>query len=371
MVPLARRYLFSDRIRFAISVGGVTFAVLLIVLILALYRGIYDQAGSLAAAAPSNLWVMQAGTPDPMHGASILPNSVLGRLREVPGVAAAQPLLARSMQVGTAPNAGTVALIMAVPKGPLETATADAFGLRLLPENGKIVLSDAVAQDIGAGGGDTVFIGAMPFEVVAADASLVEAPFSSSVFVAPQDAPVLFGHPEAFSFALVATVPGVDPHEVAADIESAIEGTNALTPKEFADVTRREVEEGFLPIVAVLIGVAFVVGLAVIALTIYTSTVERSRDYGVLKAVGAAPRQLFAVVMRQSLVVALTGFASGSALAFVSGKMIQDAVPEFATIYRWQDIVAVFGAALVMSAVAAVVPIRRVASIDPAAVFRA
>jgi len=125
------------------------------------------------------------------------------------------------------------------------------------------------------------------------------------------------------------------------------------------------------PIVAVLIVVAFVVGLAVIALTIYTSTVERVRDYGVLKAVGASPRQLFAVVVRQSVVVAVLGYALGTILAFVTGKAIQDAVPEFATIYRWQDLAAVFGAALVMSIIAAVVPIRRVASVDPAIVFRA
>jgi putative ABC transport system permease protein len=111
--------------------------------------------------------------------------------------------------------------------------------------------------------------------------------------------------------------------------------------------------------------------LAVIALTIYTSTVERVRDYGVLKAVGASPRQLFTVVLRQSIAVALIGFASGSLLALAAGKLIQDSVPEFATLYRWQDILAVFGAVLVMSALAAVVPIRRVARVDPAMVFRA
>jgi putative ABC transport system permease protein len=58
-------------------------------------------------------------------------------------------------------------------------------------------------------------------------------------------------------------------------------------------------------------------------------------------------------------------------LGFIAGKLIQDSVPEFATLYRWQDLLAVFGAALVMSALAAVVPVRRVARIDPAVVFRA
>lgn len=73
MVPISRRYLLSDRLRFGISAGGVAFAVVLIVLMLALYQGIYDRAGRLAAAAPSDLWVTQAGVPDPSHGASIYP----------------------------------------------------------------------------------------------------------------------------------------------------------------------------------------------------------------------------------------------------------------------------------------------------------
>jgi putative ABC transport system permease protein len=365
MVPLARRYLFSDRIRFAISAGGVTFAVLLIVMIQALYQGLSDQAGRIATAAPSDLWVMQAGTPDPSHGASILPNSVLSDLQEVPGVAAAQPLLGRTMQVGSEP----FAFVMAVPEGPFQARTIKAFGPRSLPERGQIILSDLLGKEIGADRGDAVFIGASRFEV-AEVSSLVEG-FSGTAFVSAQDAAQLFADPKAFSFALVAVSPEADLEEVVAAIEDRVPGTNALTPQAFADVTRRELEEGFLPIVAVLIGIAFVVGLAVIALTIYTSTVERTRDYGVLKAVGASPGQLFAVVVRQSVVVALVGYALGSVLGLVAGRLIQDAVPEFALLYRWQDFLFVLAAALVMSAVAAIVPIRRVARIDPAVVFRA
>jgi putative ABC transport system permease protein len=370
MVPIARRYLLSDRLRLAISAGGVAFAVLLIVLILALYQGIFDRAGRLAMAAPSDLWVTQAGAPDPSHGASILPESVLGSLQEVPGVAAAQPLFGRTMQVGSAPNSGEFAFVMALPEGPLQTATAEAFGVRSLPGIRQVVLSDLLAEDIGAGQGDTVFIGAQPLEVGEVS-SLIEGAFSAATFVSGEDAPALFGHPGAISFVLVNTASGSDIQQVEAEIENQVPGTNALTREEFANATRREVQEGFLPIVAVLIGVAFVVGLAVIALTIYTSTVERVRDYGVLKAVGASPRQLYTVVLWQSVAIALIGFASGSLLALITGKLLQDSVPEFATLYRWQDVLAVFGAALVMSVLAAIVPIRRVARVDPAMVFRA
>ncbi len=366
MVPLARRYLFSDRIRFAISAGGVTIAVLLIVLVQALYQGLIDQVGELAEAAPSDLWVMQAGTPDPGHGASILPNSVLSDLQEVPGVAAAQPLIGRAVQVGSA----RYGFVMAVPQGPFQARTIEAFGVPSLPGRRQVILSDALAKDIGAGQGDAVSIGKSRFEVVDVSSSLVGS-FGGAAFVNAHDAGQLFGEPEALSFALVAASPEADLEEVAAAIEDQVPGSEVLTPEEFADVLRQELEEGFLPIIAVLIGLSFVVGLAVIALTIYTSTVERNRDYGVLKALGASPRQLFAVVVRQSVVVALVGYALGSGLGLVVGKVRQDAVPLFTLLFRWQDFLFVLAAAVVMSAIAALVPIRRVARVDPAIVFRA
>lgn len=370
MVPLARRYLLTDKPRLGISAGGVAFAVLLIVLIVALYRGIYDQAGRLATQAPSELWVRQAGSVDPAHGASVLQAPVLDRLHQVPGVAAAQPLLARSMQVGPSPNEGGSVLVMALPEGPLQDPAAQAFGVPALPARGEIVLSDPVSGDVGAGTGDAVFIGTTPFEVTGVS-GLIDSAFTATVVVNAADAADLFVSPGAFSFALVAVEAGADMEQVKAEIEARLPGVTAATRDEFADLNRREVQEGFLPVVAVLAGVAFVVGLAVIALTIYTSTVERIRDYGVLKAVGASSRQLFWMVGRQSLAVALLGYVLGAALALGAGRLLSEAVAEFATLYRWQDLLAVLGAALVMSALAAVVPVRRVAHVDPAAVFRA
>ena len=366
MVPLARRYLFSDKIRLAIAAGGVAFAVLLIVLVQAFFQGIIDQIGRFASAAPSDLWVMQAGTPDPSHGASILPNSVLSDLQDVPGVAAAQPLLGRAMQVGSA----RFGFVMAVPEGPFQAQTIEAFGAQSSPERGQVILSAVLAKDIGAGRGDEVDIAASSFEVIDVSSSLVGS-FSVGALLDSQDAAQLFGDPEAFSFALVFVSQDADPEQVAAAIEDQVPGTAALTPQEFADVLRQEIEDGLRPIGAVLFGLAFVVGLAVIALTIYTSTVERTRDYGVLKAVGASPGQLFAVVIRQSLIVALAGYVLGSALGIASGRLLQDAVPQFVLVFRWQDFLLVLAAVLVMSAVATLVPVRRVASIDPAMVFRA
>jgi len=46
-------------------------------------------------------------------------------------------------------------------------------------------------------------------------------------------------------------------------------------------------------------------------------------------------------------------------------------VPEFGTLFQWQPIAAVLVGVLVVSLVAAYLPVRRIAGIDPALVFRA
>lgn len=58
----------------------------------------------------------------------------------------------------------------------------------------------------------------------------------------------------------------------------------------------------------------------------------------------------------------------GLTLAF--GPLASDYVPQFVTLVRWQDVMGVFVATVLMSVIAGYVPVRRLASIDPVAVFK-
>src|SRR6187401_1884248 len=71
-VPVARRNLLAEKARLLLSVAGVAFAVLLILLVTSLYRG-WSQAGSLFEQIPGDLWLAQAGTSEPLRTSSYLP----------------------------------------------------------------------------------------------------------------------------------------------------------------------------------------------------------------------------------------------------------------------------------------------------------
>ena len=120
-----------------------------------------------------------------------------------------------------------------------------------------------------------------------------------------------------------------------------------------------------------LVALGAVVGGAVIGLTTYTATIEKSRDFGVLKALGASGTYLYGIVITQSLIVGVLGSLLGLGVSAVAADLIQRRIPEFMTDLRWTDAGLVFAGAIVMAVLASWLPVRRINSIDPAMVFRA
>ena len=175
----------------------------------------------------------------------------------------------------------------------------------------------------------------------------------------------------ATTFLAVKLVPGTDPVEFAEDLERTGDEIVVFTKAEFAENTRERILSNIRPILLVVLLLAFIVGLAVAGLTIYTATVEKQREYGILKAVGFKNAYLYRVVLEQSIVTGILGFGIGVGLTLLITLYASDLVPQFVTFIRPVDIGFVAAAALLMSAIAAYIPVRRLASIDPVQVFKA
>jgi putative ABC transport system permease protein len=119
-----------------------------------------------------------------------------------------------------------------------------------------------------------------------------------------------------------------------------------------------------------IVGIAFVVGIAITSLTIFTTTVEKTKEFAVMKAIGFNNTDLFQLVVFQSFLIGLLGFVFGAILTLILSSFIDRIVPQFIVAVRWQDMLMVLGATLLMAFGAAIMPARRVGGLDPAAVFR-
>jgi putative ABC transport system permease protein len=365
MVPVARRNLLADKIRLLISVGGVTFAVLLIVVVQSLYQGYSLRLGSFAERVPVDLWIVEADTNGFIY-ASLIPESRQTEIAAVPGVGQVVRLYGRRLRFTTAEGRIDDAYFLAYDLPP---ALATAAGLDL-PTSGELVVDRVLANQDDLDVGDTVTVRGRQL-TVSAVADLAGTGLTQFVVVSVADARQALMVPGYVSFLLVRVSPGASPEAVGAAIEQSVPGVRAMAREAFAAANRAEVSGLFVPIVRVLLVVAFLVGAAVVGVTIYTATVERTREYGVLKALGASARDLLRIVLTQSVAVGIAGFAIGVPLAAGVNRVAAHFVPRFITLIRWQDLVLVFAAALGMAVIAAAIPIRRVATIDPASVFRA
>ena len=91
MLLVARKNLFSEKTRLAISVGGVALSVFLIGILLSLYRGWDEQVGGFVEQVPADLWVASDGTTDFLAAASVLPDALTAKLQISPEIDEVSP----------------------------------------------------------------------------------------------------------------------------------------------------------------------------------------------------------------------------------------------------------------------------------------
>lgn len=99
MVSVARKNLFHERGRIAISVAGVAFAVMLILFLAGVYAGFQESVTAYIEESGADLFIAQEGTTDMFHSFSIVPLNLSERIAAAPGVASVRPLITRQVEI--------------------------------------------------------------------------------------------------------------------------------------------------------------------------------------------------------------------------------------------------------------------------------
>ncbi len=106
-----------------------------------------------------------------------------------------------------------------------------------------------------------------------------------------------------------------------------------------------------------------------VAQTLYTSAVEHVKEFGTVKAIGGSNWDIYRILGEQALIAAVVGFVLGAAISLGHAAAHGQALPERARLARASRR-AVFVGTVLMCLGAAMLSFRRVATIDPALVFR-
>jgi putative ABC transport system permease protein len=84
---------------------------------------------------------------------------------------------------------------------------------------------------------------------------------------------------------------------------------------------------GFRPFIGVVIGVSLIIGFLVIFQSMYTAVMERTREIGILKSLGASKLYIVNVILRETVLLALAGIAVGIAISLAARVGIQHRWP--------------------------------------------
>lgn len=365
---IARRNATRSRIRFAAATAGVALALTLTLALDAIYAGVADQLTTYIDRAGADVWVSQAGVRNLHMVASWLPDTTTDLVRAVDGVAEASPILYATDTIA-AGDERAVAYVIGLPAG------ARMGGPWAVVQGSDIVGRGGIVVDRGFAGRARITIGD-PITVLGGEARVTglsegTASLTNSVaFVSFDDFQAMRGGAQVVSFVLVKTARGASPDAVAAAIERTVPSVAARSTGAFAAEERRLVTDMSGDVIAIMNAIGFAVGLAVVALTVYVATLARRREFGVLKALGASNVSLYLVVIDQALLSVALGFLVGLALTVLLGVVVTLAGTGLELSITLGSLVKVASFALVIAGLSAILPVRQVAGLDPAMVFR-
>ena len=368
MILLALRNLISERTRFAFSAAGIGFAVFLITMLLGLYQGWSVKIGGFVEEIDADAWIAREGTTDFINAASILPRPLGEETAARDGVAAVYPMIVRPMQFFEGDKKVEIHLIgydvASGVGGPLKIVDG-----RGEPTGNELVIDDVLAKTSGVGVGDTLTSGDTSIEVIGI-ATGGNFAFTQAGFMSVEAASDLLDMGDLVTFWLIDLDEGASLETLASSITSENDGVTVFTSDEFASATRSRILDNVIPIIGLILGMAFIVGIAITSLTIYTATVERTREFGIMKAVGFNNVDLYRLVLIQSFITGAVGFVFGVIMTLLMSTFVERLAAQFILYVRPIDVLFVAVATIIMAGLASIVPARRVGSIDPAVAFK-
>ena len=120
-----------------------------------------------------------------------------------------------------------------------------------------------------------------------------------------------------------------DIPSVLADLKKLLPDYNIYTMEEFTSLfTVNSVQGGALRnFIDVMVGIGVVIGFAVVLLSMYMAVLQRTREIGILKALGASRWFILKVILAEASVLGVSGTIVGIGLSFAARALIEALYP--------------------------------------------
>jgi len=362
-VPVGRRNLFSERRRAFLGIAGVAAALFMVLALDGIFGGLMRQVSRYIDSSGADVVVSQRGVRTMHMSSSTVLLTDVRRISAVPGVRWADPILYDTGALLASDNRQLTYVIGFAPGrhgGPASIVAGTE------PGPGEIVLDEKAAGILGVGVGGRVRILDRSWRVSGLTTGMTNIVNTVS-YVRFDDFARARNLQGLASYVLVGT--DLPAAQVIRPIQAAT-GLTAQTRTEFSSEERRGIQDMSTDLLKIMTFAAFLIGLAVIGLTLYAATLSRLREIGVMKALGTRQALLGSIVLSQAGWTVGAALLIAGALALVLGWVlgrVSDALP---LVVQWPSVVRAGIGGGLLGALGALAPLLRVWRVDPATVFR-
>jgi putative ABC transport system permease protein len=369
---LAYRNLFHDRLSLVVTLTGIVFSVVLVAVQCGLYIGSERMIAAMLDQSKGDLWVVPLGTKS-FDDPSLLIGHEKYSVLSTNGVTGSEELVV-GFAAWRKPKGGTTAVLLVGSdhqEGSLKPWNITDGSVGDLDAPFTVAADDTYFKDLGVDkNGDTAEINGVRVRIAAVTHGIRSFTTLPYVFTSLKQARMLLdaGSNQA-SYTLVSISPDADLEEVRQDLINRLQDREILTQQEFrnrsVDYWLFQTGAGSALIAGAALGM--IVGVVIVAQTLYSSTKDHLNEFATLRALGASAGYIHKVILIQAMLSAVVGYGIGMVLSLLVIWASKDT-----TLYIIMTpglALLLFALTIGMCALAAVSAIFKVTRIDPAGVF--
>jgi putative ABC transport system permease protein len=373
MWSFALKTLLADRGKLATTLVGVIFSIVLVNIQGGLFLGLLSKASLLVDFGRADIWVGHAHMSN-VDFPQDIPLRWVHRIRSIEGVARAEPYLVAASTM-TLPS-GSFEQVVIVGCDPLTELGNVWSGNKGQSDHVRhadgIIVDEFEAEKLEHPRlGEIREIGGRRARIVGFSRGIVGFLINPYVFTTIDRARIFARKSvDNCSYFLVQLEPGADASHVARDIQRRLPEASVQTNAEYAGrtidywMTRTGLGLSFGG--ATLMGL--LVGLIIVAQTLYASALDRISEFGTLKAMGAGELQVYSILFAQSTTIAFVGALIGlQAVAVIQHSLSS---PHVLIIIPWWLSIGSCGLVLAICLFASLLPYLRLRKVDPVMVLQ-
>lgn len=342
------------------SVAGVALGVALVMLFTGLARGMSNDLQRRASNLRAEIIFTRPGAIQLTSTSSNLSTKYSELLKQVDGVADALPVM---VQVLSGNRNFGIERIEGVDWERFAALNDIHLNSGRAPQaNDEVVVDETKARNNKLIVGSTLnLIGNKPHRVVGIYSPESGARVKMSL-AAMQEA---FESPDKCTYIMVKIRDGSDKAAVAKRIAEQLPGNKVQFTEDVFMSVERSIP--YLPVfLRVLVGLAAFVSAVVVMLAMYTTITERTREIGILKALGASRPYIIGLIEKEALLISVIGLVAGFLGSFVIGYLIHRVYGLFFEFsWKWGLTAAAIG--ILGGAIGALYPALRASNLDPVA----